>query len=70
MDYYRARKFYERFKYLNLIGQHVFTKINEYNVMFINIIQFFKKIILKKIYNFQKKIILKKFLYNSKKFFI
>ena len=36
MDYYRARKFDERFKYLKLIGQCVFTKINVNNVMFIN----------------------------------
>ena len=40
MNYYRARKFNDRFKYLKLIGFNYLSKMNVNNVMFI----IFKKI--------------------------
>ena len=40
MNYYRARKFDERFRYLKLIGQRVFTKITQNNVISIKIFKF------------------------------
>ena len=43
MDYYRARKIILRFKYLKLIGQLLFTKITQNNVIFIKIFKFLKK---------------------------
>ena len=43
MNYYRAGKIILIFKYLKLIGQHIFTKIIQNNVIFIKIFKFLKK---------------------------
>ena len=43
MDYYRARKIILTFKYLKLIGQLLFTKMTQNNVIFIKIFKFLKK---------------------------
>ena len=42
MNYYRARKIIVIFKYLKLIGQYLFTKINANNAMFIKNLNFLK----------------------------
>ena len=49
MNYYRARKFISRFRYLKLIGQSLFTKIMQNNEIFIKIFKFLKKIKIAKI---------------------